>query len=52
MEVFDLYIYRFGIKQLNYSYATAVGIFKSLAGVVLIVIVNQLSKRLSGKGIF
>ncbi len=52
MEVFDMYVYRFGLKQLNYSYATAVGMAKSLAGVIMIVTVNTVSKKLSGKGVF
>jgi ABC-type polysaccharide transport system permease subunit len=52
MEVFDIYIYNYGIKQLNYSYATAVGIAKSLAGVVMLVLVNWTSKKINGKGVF
>jgi putative aldouronate transport system permease protein len=51
MEVFDMYIYRFGIKQLDYSYATAVGVFQSVAGVAVILTVNAASKRLTGRGI-
>jgi putative aldouronate transport system permease protein len=52
MEVFDLYIYRFGLKLLNYSYATAVGVLQSIAGVAMLVMVNALSRRISGKGLF
>lgn len=52
MEVFDLYIYNYGIKQLNYSYATAVGIAKSLAGVVMLVFVNWTSKKINDKSVF
>jgi putative aldouronate transport system permease protein len=51
MEVFDMYIYRFGLKQLNYSYATTVGILKSLAGIIMLVIVNGVSKKLGGSSI-
>jgi putative aldouronate transport system permease protein len=51
MEVFDLYIYRFGLKLLKFSYATTVGIAKALAGIVMIVLVNIVSKKTTGKGI-
>jgi len=51
MEVFDMFIYRFGLKQLNFSYATAVGILKSVAGVIMLVIVNWISKKLEGSSI-
>ena len=51
MEVFDMFIYRFGLKQLNFSYATAVGILKSMAGVIMLVFVNGISRRLDGSSI-
>lgn len=52
MEVFDYYIYRYGLKLFNYSYATAVGIIKTMVSFILLVIVNKLSKESSGKAIF
>ena len=52
MEVFDMYIYRFGLKQLNYSYATAVGVTKSIAGLIMVISINWFSKKISGKGVF
>lgn len=51
MEVFDMYIYRYGIKLMNYPYATAVGIIKTLVSITMIVIVNNVAKRVSGRGI-
>lgn len=51
MEVFDMYIYRFGLRQLDFSYATAVGILRSLAGFILLIIVNQVSKRIEGTSV-
>lgn len=52
MEVFDMYVYRFGLKQLNYSYATAVGFGKSFAGLIMIIIMNRVSKKVSGRSVF
>lgn len=51
MEVFDMYIYRYGIKLMNYSYATAVGIIKSIVSIAILYGVNLLSKRLSSRSI-
>lgn len=44
-EVFDTYSYRFGIQLGNYSYATAVGLFKSIIGFILLVSANKISKK-------
>ena len=52
MDVFDYYIYRFGLKLGNYSYATAVGIVKTCISIILLVIVNKTSKKLTGRSIF
>lgn len=51
MEVLDMYIYRYGLQLGNFSYATAVGIMKSVVSIILVVSVNQLAKRITGKSI-
>lgn len=51
MEVFDMYIYRYGIKLMNYPYAVAVGIIKTFVSILMIVLANITAKRLTGKGI-
>ncbi|WP_409341712.1 ABC transporter permease [Paenibacillus sp. MBLB4367] len=52
MEVLDLYIYKYGLQLLNYPYATAVGIMKTFISLVLIIAVNAISKKATGKAIF
>ena len=52
MEVFDYYIYRFGLKVFDYSYAAAVGIVKTIISLILLIAVNRISKRCVGKSIF
>jgi len=52
MEVLDMYIYKFGLRNLNFSYATAVGILKTLVSVSLVWLANFGSKKLSGSSIF
>lgn len=51
-DVFDTYVYRSGIQQAQFSYSTAVGLFKSIVGVVLVVITNRLAKKFGEEGIY
>lgn len=52
LEVFDTYVYRLGIKNMEYSFSTALGIFKSIVSVVLLTFANVSSKKLRGESIF
>lgn len=52
MEVLDIYIYKYGLQLLNYPYATAVGIMKTVLSLLIIIIVNAISKKATGKAIF
>jgi len=52
MEVLDMYVYKFGLKLLDYPYATAVGILKTSVSVLLLLAVNWISKKVSGSAIF
>jgi putative aldouronate transport system permease protein len=52
MEVLDMYIYKFGLRNLNYSYATAVGILKTIISIGLVWAANFGSKKLNGSSIF
>ena len=52
IETIELYTYNKGLKLLDYSYATAVGIFQSLISIVLLFIANGLSKIARGESIF
>ncbi|MFE5319364.1 ABC transporter permease [Paenibacillus sp. NPDC056579] len=51
-EVFDTYVYRLGIQQGQFSFSTAVGLFKSVIGLVLVVIANKLAKRFGEEGVY
>ncbi len=51
IEVLDLYVYNTGIKLGDYSYATAVGIGKTFVSIILLTIVNTLSKLIRGNTI-
>lgn len=51
-ETIDTYVYKTGIEQMRYSYATAVGVLKSGLSVMLMLFANWLSKRTLNKGLF
>jgi putative aldouronate transport system permease protein len=51
-EVFDTYIYRVGLLGGQYSYTTAIGLFKSIVGLLLLVGANKLSKKMTGNSIY
>lgn len=50
-EVFDTYVYKVGIQDGQFSYSTAVGLFKSVIGLVLVVSADRLVKMLGDDGI-
>ncbi len=39
-DIIDTYVYRVGLGQMQFSFTTAMGLFKSLVGLVMVVIVN------------
>jgi len=51
-QVFDTFVYYVGITNGSYSYATAVGMFKSVVGVILIFGANAMAKRFGQSGLF
>lgn len=46
-DVIDTYVYRMGLVKQEYSYTTAVSLFKNVIGFILIIITNQISKKLT-----
>lgn len=51
-EVISTFVYKVGLKNANFSFSTAVGVFNSAVGFVLMLIVNQMSKRLTGTSVW
>ncbi|GIP40705.1 protein lplB [Paenibacillus sp. J31TS4] len=51
-EVIDTYVYRIGLLGAQFSLTTAIGMFKSGIGLVLIVGLNAFSKRTTGESIY
>ncbi|NOU95829.1 ABC transporter permease subunit [Paenibacillus sp. LMG 31456] len=51
-EVFDTYVYVKGLTQSQFSYSAAVGLFKSVVGLVLVMGANWLSKKFGEEGVY
>ncbi|MEF3305872.1 ABC transporter permease [Paenibacillus sp. GYB003] len=51
-EVIDTYVYRVGLLGAQFSYTTAIGIFQALVGLLLIVVLNAVSKKTTGESIY
>lgn len=46
-DIIDTYTYRMGIGNYQYSFSAAAGMFKSVIGLVLVLITNALAKKIS-----
>lgn len=52
IDILDTYIYRIGIQNGQYSLASAVGLFKGLVGMALVLLTHVTSKKLTGEGVW
>lgn len=51
-EILDTYIYKAGLLSQQYSYTTAIGLFKSVVGLMLILLGNFFSKKTTGESLY
>ena len=49
-DIFDTYVFRVGIQQAQYSFATAVGLFQSVVGLIMVVTFNKIANKVSDDG--
>ncbi|SDP83239.1 carbohydrate ABC transporter membrane protein 1, CUT1 family [Litchfieldia salsa] len=52
VEIFDTYVYTAGLKNGQLSYSTAVGLFKGLVGLILVIGANKLAKKFGEDGLY
>ena len=48
-DIIDTYVYRKGIEDLQYSYSTAIGLFKSIVCMVLMLVSNTAVRKMGGE---
>lgn len=51
-DIIGSYVYRIGVQNGNYSMATAVGLFNGVISLVLVLLANKVSKKMSETSIF
>jgi putative aldouronate transport system permease protein len=51
-EVFDTYVYTNGIMGGQFSYTTAVGFFKSIVSLILVIGANSFAKKIGEEGVY
>ncbi|OCT12183.1 protein lplB [Paenibacillus pectinilyticus] len=51
-DVIGTFVYRIGLGKMDYSFSTAVGLFNSVVGFILIISGNWLSKKTLNRGIW
>ena len=53
-DIIDTYVYRMGFQSSanQYSYATAIGLFSGIIGLILVTSSNLLSKKMTGESIY
>ncbi|NHN34121.1 ABC transporter permease [Paenibacillus agricola] len=51
-DILDTYVYRVGLVQMNYSFSTAVGLFKNVIGLILVLLANRLANRFGQTGLW
>lgn len=47
-DILDTYVYRVGLQGMQFSFATAIGLFKTLIGCILVLSTNLLVSKMSG----
>ncbi|MBA4493478.1 ABC transporter permease [Paenactinomyces guangxiensis] len=51
-DVISTYLYRVGLQSSNFSYATAIGLFEAVIGLILVFSANYLSKKFTDNGLW
>lgn len=51
-DIIDTYVYREGFENARYGFSTAVGLFKSVVGFILVMSSNKISRRVVGKSLW
>lgn len=51
-EIISTYVYKIGLLNANFSFATAVGLFNSVVNLILLMLVNGIAKRISNTSLW
>jgi len=51
-DILDTFVYRMGIEQGDFSFASAAGLFQGVVGLILLFAVNKIAKKLGSDGLY
>ena len=51
IEVLDLYTYRIGLQNMDYSYGVAISVVKSIVSITLVLAANMVAKKIRGRAV-
>jgi len=51
-EIFGTYVYKVGLINAQFSYSTAINLFQTMVNLILLITVNQISKKLTSEGLW
>nr|WP_249306084.1 ABC transporter permease subunit [Lederbergia citrea] len=51
-EIIATYVYKIGLLNANFSFATAVGLFNSIINLILLVVVNSIARKVSNNSLW
>ena len=51
-EIISTYVYKVGLQNAQYSFATAVGLFNSVVNFIILIITNKISKKVADISLF
>lgn len=51
-EIIATYVYKVGLQRVQYDYATAIGLFNNVINVILLLVANKVSKRLTDNSLW
>ena len=50
-EIISTYVYKMGLQSMQYSLSTAIGLFNTVVNIILLLSVNQISKKITNTGL-
>jgi putative aldouronate transport system permease protein len=51
-DVISSFVYRKGLLEFSWSYSSAVGLFNSVINLILLVLANQITRKLNNSGLW
>ena len=51
-EIIGTYVYKIGLVNAQFSYSTAINLFQTVINLIILLVVNRVSRRLTGESLW